>query len=137
MKAYPDSCRDKKIKHIQMKKLFFTAAILFTANLTFAQFNYVEKFPNGNKKCEGSYNSAVVISDNDTKEVKAQKMANALRVGKWSFWYENGQLAGEQNFNNGVATGIWKSWYKDGKQETEIDFTTGSYTSWSGKRKDI
>ena len=114
-----------------MKKILFTAAVLLLANFTFAQFAYVEKFGNGNKKCEGSYTSAVVINDNDTKEVKAQKMASAQRVGKWTYWYESGAVAGEQYFTNGVSSGIWKSWYVTGKQETEINFTTGVYTSWS------
>src|ERR1051326_2868375 len=117
---------------MNMKKIILTVAASCLATFMFGQYTYTENFPNGVKKCEGSYNSAVSIASTDTKEVKAQKMANAIRTGKWTYWYENGQLAGEQYYdNNGVMTGVWKSWYNNGKPETSIDFTNDTYVSWS------
>jgi antitoxin component YwqK of YwqJK toxin-antitoxin module len=113
-----------------MKKLLFTAFALASSVLVFGQQAYTETWPNGQKQCEGFYNTAVNISENDSKEVRAQKLANAIRVGKWTYWHDNGQLLAEQYYNNGTMTGTWKSWYKDGKQEFVIDFATGNSTFW-------
>jgi antitoxin component YwqK of YwqJK toxin-antitoxin module len=113
-----------------MRKLFFTALALVSSAIVFGQQAYTENWPNGQKQCEGFYNTAVNISENDSKEVRAQKLASAIRVGKWTYWHDNGQLLAEQFYNNGVMTGTWKSWYKNGKPEFVIDFATGNATFW-------
>jgi antitoxin component YwqK of YwqJK toxin-antitoxin module len=115
-----------------MKRIFLSAFAIIAGTALFAQQQtYTENYPSGVKRCEGFYNSAVSISENDSKEVRAQKMANAVRVGKWSYWHENGQLLAEQYYgNDGAMTGVWKSWYKDGKQEFVVDFATGNSTFW-------
>ena len=113
-----------------MKKFLFTALAFAAANFSFGQSAYTENYGNGTKKCEGFYNAAVNISETDSKEVKAQKLASAIKVGKWSYWHENGQLNAEQFFTNGTPSGVWKSWYRDGKQEFVIDFNTGNSTYW-------
>lgn len=109
----------------KMKKILLTLTALAFAGVSFAG-NYVDYWPNGQKKSEGSYNSAVNINENDSKEVKAQKLANAYKIGKWTFWYQNGQLAAEQEYTSeGKMTGLWKGWYQNGNLELEINFTTG------------
>lgn len=113
-----------------MKKLLFTAVALIAVNILSAQSAYTEKYPNGTKQCEGTYSSAITINDNDTKEVRAQKLANAIKMGKWQYWAENGQLIAEQYYTNGVMSGTWNSWYRSGKQESVINFTTGVTTTW-------
>ncbi|MEW6469446.1 MAG: toxin-antitoxin system YwqK family antitoxin [Bacteroidota bacterium] len=108
-----------------MKRFILTfISIAFSAAI-FAGNTYVEYWPDGKKKVEGSYNAPVQINDNDSKEVKAGKLANAVKVGKWTYWHQNGQLAAEQYYTNGAMTGTWKQWYQNGALELEINFTTG------------
>lgn len=110
-----------------MKKIILSICALAISIAAFSQTHlYLQNWPNGNKKIEGNYNSAVGITGNETKDELAQKMNNAIRIGKWMQWYENGQVATEEYYNNGTMTGIWKSWYADGKKQYEINFTSGT-----------
>ncbi len=108
-----------------MKKYILTLTIVLSGLFLSAQTMYTESWPNGTQKIKGNYLSAVEIYSTDSKDVKAQKMASAIKVGKWEQWYENGQLASVENYTNNVMTGQWKSWYQDGKVQYEIDFTSG------------
>ena len=111
-----------------MKKIFlglvFFLPFIFS-NAQTGQRTYVEKFPNGNVRIKGNYISPVEISPNDPKDVMAQKMGNAKKVGKWEIFYESGKPAAEEFYNNGVMTGKWNSWYESGSKQYEIDFTSG------------
>ncbi len=113
-----------------MKKIFillFTSASLFA----FAQGNKsVEYWPNNQKKAEGEYNKPLPDTKNMTKQERLAALQGIFKVGKWTYWHQNGQLAGEQEFSNGIPTGHWKSWYDNGKQETDYDFATGKATLW-------
>jgi antitoxin component YwqK of YwqJK toxin-antitoxin module len=114
-----------------MKKLILSASLLAAFAVTNAQQTYTANYPNGTKQVEGQYNSAVTISNDDSKEVQAQKMANAIQIGKWTYWHENGQVAAENHYSNtGVMIGNWKGFYKDGKKELDINFTTGAAQYW-------
>ena len=108
-----------------MKKTLLTLTLALSSILVFGQYTYTENWPNGKKKIEGNYNSAVEIGQNESKEEQAKKMAQAIRVGKWQHWFENGQLASLEYYTDGVMTGQWKSWYADGSVQYDIDFATG------------
>lgn len=108
-----------------MKKTLLSITFALSALLAFGQYTYTENWPNGKKKMQGSYNSAVEIYSTDSKEVQSQKMANAIRIGKWEHFFEDGKLAAEEFYTNGVMTGTWKSWYSDGSVQYVIDFSTG------------
>ena len=58
--------------------------------------------------------------------------------GKWTRWYENGQIESEGNYKDGKKDGKWTWWhengqkwsetnYKDGKQEGQEDCTDGIF----------
>ncbi|MCC7302842.1 MAG: hypothetical protein IT233_09380 [Bacteroidia bacterium] len=108
-----------------MKKTILSLAFALCALFAFGQYTYTENWPDGKKKLEGQYQSAVEILSTDTKEQKAQKMSTAIRIGKWQHWHQNGQLASVEYYNNGVMTGHWQSWYENGSVESDIDFSTG------------
>ena len=119
-----------------MKKIILTLITLAFAGGLFAENNFVEYYPNGKKKTEGNYNTAVTINESDSKDVKASKLANAIKIGKWSYWYENGQLAAEQYYTTtGSMTGNWKGWYQTGTLELDINFATGDATFYHANGK--
>ena len=66
------------------------------------------KYENGQNKSEG--------------KVKDGK----LRVdGKWTNWYESGQIRAEGYHNNGMRDGKWTAWYENGQIEAELNFKDG------------
>lgn len=119
-----------KFIHGPMKKIFITLLASAFSLAVFAQQSTIEYWPNGNKKSEGVLQNAQPVSANDSKAVKAQKLANAAKDGKWSYWYENGQLSAEETYSNGTPMGIWKTYYTSGKPSSEINFTTGTAHYW-------
>lgn len=108
-----------------MKKTLLSITLVLCALIAFGQYTYTENWPSGKKRTEGSYQSAVEILSTDSKEVKAKKMADAIRIGKWQHWHENGTLAAVEYYTNGVMSGHWQSWYASGAMESDIDFSTG------------
>ena len=52
--------------------------------------------------------------------------------GKWTWWYENGQLELEGNYVNGERDGKWTLWYENGQKCIETYFLNGVMGStWS------
>lgn len=109
-----------------MKKMFAILLASAFSAAAFAQQAVVEYWPNGTKKSEGVMLNAQAVNASDSKAVKAQKMQNALKDGKWSYWFENGQLSAEENYSSGEPTGVWKTWYNNGQIGSQIDFTTSN-----------
>jgi antitoxin component YwqK of YwqJK toxin-antitoxin module len=107
-----------------MKKIIFTfaaIALFLTAN---AQDKRVETWPNGNKKSEGIV-IGKSVDPTASKEVQARQSVNIIKDGKWTNWFENGNVRSEENYDKGITVGIWKVWYDNGQLESEINFTTG------------
>lgn len=55
---------------------------------------------------------------------------NNHKHGKWTTWYDNGQIASEGSYSKyDWKNGNWKEWYESGQLKTNIDYTNGA---WSG-----
>jgi antitoxin component YwqK of YwqJK toxin-antitoxin module len=64
--------------------------------------------------------------------------------GKWTFWYENGQMKEEGSYNfkeNGGKDGKWTLWYENGQMKEEGSYSwgdkDGAWTYWyrDGQKK--
>ena len=63
-------------------------------------------------------------------------------IGKWTYWYENGQKKSVSNFKDGVlpgmsraiADGKFTEWYESGEKKLEGHYETnraeGKWTEW-------
>jgi antitoxin component YwqK of YwqJK toxin-antitoxin module len=109
-----------------MKKIFATLFASAFSIAMFAQQTAVEYWPNGTKKSEGVMLNAQAVNATDSKAVQAQKMQNAAKDGKWSYWFENGQLSSEEHYSSGAMIGTWKSWYNNGQISSQIDFSNSN-----------
>jgi len=55
------------------------------------------------------------------------------RIGRWTFWHQNGTKSGEVDFENGVEHGQVLRWYDDGQKERECDYKNGVlHGTWRG-----
>jgi antitoxin component YwqK of YwqJK toxin-antitoxin module len=90
-----------------------------------AQNLITTNWPNGNKQTEGAVTGDAKISNADSKEEQARKMAAVVKDGKWTTWFENGTVRSEEYYSNGTMTGTWKSVYDNGQTEFTIDFASG------------
>ena len=56
------------------------------------------------------------------------------RDGKFTWWYENGQINSEQNYKDGKWDGKFTEWYENGKKKSEHNWKDnipdGDWTSW-------
>jgi antitoxin component YwqK of YwqJK toxin-antitoxin module len=115
-----------------MKKVLVTFLAVAAYVICSAQSKVKSEYwPNGTKMSEGAYNKEVSIAANASKAEIATKTQDVYKVGKWIFWHQNGQLAGEQYYgNNGEMIGLWKTWYDNGQMESEIDLNAQKATYW-------
>jgi uncharacterized protein len=113
-----------------MKKLCFMLMIGVISASALAQQATMEYWPNGNKKSEGIVLGAQTILPGDSKEIQAQKLQNARKDGKWTYWFENGKISGEEHYLEGIQTGLWKTWYENGNPESQLDFQSYKATYW-------
>lgn len=62
------------------------------------------------------------------------KLINGKFDGKWTYWYENGQIKSEQSYNNGNLDGNHTAWYEDGQMRYEKSYKDGKHdgkhTAW-------
>ena len=76
----------------------------------------VERYESGQKKSEG------YLLDDGTK------------VGRWTFWHENGQKAKEGERKNEKPEGVWTSWHDNGQKSAEGEYKNGKkegrWTYW-------
>lgn len=71
------------------------------------------------KKFNGPFSS---YHKNGTKSSSGQFSAD-LKTGKWSYWYENGVLQNETQYNiEGEKHGRYVSWFEDSIMDSEGDF---------------
>jgi antitoxin component YwqK of YwqJK toxin-antitoxin module len=118
------------LKSSTMKHLFATSLFLFLAAGLFSQTAKTEKWKNGRDKCTGAYKYDVPVSANASKEDLMKVSSQLVKVGKWQYWYESGQLQAEENYTDGLRTGTQKSWYANGKPESAIDLNAKTATYW-------
>ena len=45
--------------------------------------------------------------------------------GKWTEWYENGQIKSEGNYKDNKRDGKWTGWYPDGQKMSEENYKDG------------
>lgn len=63
-----------------------------------------------------------------------------VKVGRWTYWYDNGVKREELFFKNGKKEGTWTFWNRDGKkwkqQNYKNDLLDGPWTVWhpNGKK---
>ena len=60
------------------------------------------------------------------------EVKKGIKVGEWSFWHENGQLAAKGIFLNNQMEGSWKHYLEDG---TVNWFLTGIYKNGKKVKK--
>ena len=57
-----------------------------------------------------------------------------LRTGKWTYWYENGQISSEKNYKDNKLDGRWIEWDENGQKKEEENYKDGKrdgkWTSW-------
>src|SRR5687768_17391347 len=105
-----------------MKTYTVIALLTFYAAFSYAQLK-TEYYPNGTKKSEG-----VVIVDKgvkpvlktDSKKVQSEKGDHVTLDGKWTRWYENGQVSSEEFYNKDIPTSTWKSYHLNGQVASTI-----------------
>jgi antitoxin component YwqK of YwqJK toxin-antitoxin module len=114
-----------------MKQILFLFVFFATwASLATAQTMQTEFWPSGHPKSAGAYQNDVLPVPNPSKS-DAQKGVQAVSIGKWQHWYENGQLQSEQSFSaTGQKIGIHKTWYANGKAESQLDLNAKTSCFW-------
>jgi antitoxin component YwqK of YwqJK toxin-antitoxin module len=87
-------------------------------------------YENGQKASEGHY----VSCDGTDTTVGSTGIPFGGREGKWTDWFESGQVEKERTFKNGKLQGADCDWYKNGvKKCTRIfvnDSLEGVFTEW-------
>ncbi len=62
------------------------------------------------------------------------RMKDGKKNGKWTAWYENGQMASEGSYQEDKKNGKWTAWYKNGQMASEgsyqEDKKIGKWTEW-------
>ena len=56
------------------------------------------------------------------------------KIGKWTAWHENGQMASKGSYQEDKKNGKWTAWYKNGQMASEgsyqEDKKNGKWTEW-------
>jgi antitoxin component YwqK of YwqJK toxin-antitoxin module len=112
------------------KGTLITFALLLFAGFLVAQTPKIEKWANGQLKSSGNLKFDVPVSANASKADLQKAYSQMVKVGKWQYWFENGQLRAEENYTEGSRTGIQKSWYASGKAESLVDLQAKTATYW-------
>ena len=114
-----------------MKKIILTIAAAIAFLSVSAQNTYTENWPNGVKKVEGTTIGDAKAATTGSKEEQNRKMANIVKDGKWTTWFESGTVHSEEYYNQGTMVGAWRAVYENGQTESEIDFTAGHAVFYS------
>tara|TARA_Y100001933_G_C18734443_1_gene453104 strand:+ start:224 stop:694 length:471 start_codon:yes stop_codon:yes gene_type:complete len=57
------------------------------------------------------------------------RVVNGKREGRWTFWYENGQLLSRINHKNGKREGLYERYYESGQVKVREYYKNGE---WDG-----
>jgi antitoxin component YwqK of YwqJK toxin-antitoxin module len=115
-----------------MKKIITSLSlVLFIAAVSVAQVAKSEMWPNGNKKSEGFYKNVLPLSASASKADQQRIADQVVKVGKWQYWFENGQMQAEETYTmDGAITGTTKSWYANGTAQSVINTAAKTATYW-------
>ena len=62
-----------------------------------------------------------------------------MRIGKFQWWYENGQPQAEGSYENGKKIGAWITWHPNGQKESlgeyQNDQLVGRFSHWDADGK--
>ena len=114
-----------------MKSLVLFISSAFFLSALSAQTVKTEKWSSGQTKSTGAYKYDVpAASANATKQEILRISSQLVKVGKWQYWFENGQMQAEESYTDGLRTGSQKSWYSNGTHESVVDLDAKTATYW-------
>ena len=97
-----------------MKKVLFFLSLNLLFSLAFAQKTSVNITPEQQLEHFVNY-----YKKNPTQKESEGDYFDGLEHGKWTYWYPNGQLKQEAEFNYGRYYGKVVLYYENGKKEDE------------------
>lgn len=113
---------------------FITALILLASCSDNIQKVVEESYPDGTPKTVYYYQNKgnqkelvkeVSFYPNKNKRLEGEYKANE-RNGKWTYYYENGNLWSEGSFVNGIDDGYRVTYYENGHKRYEGNFKMGN-----------
>lgn len=131
-------------------KLLFIALFVGSSLLSFAQetVNFFDEqhrllpgpegavFYSRMELKDGVYRIRQFYASNDQLEMEGTFIGDGSRrtkVGKFAFFYENGQVKQEGEYKNGRKSGLWKEYYDNGQlsdEEFHLEEKTLFYQHW-------
>jgi antitoxin component YwqK of YwqJK toxin-antitoxin module len=116
-----------------MKRIVLTVSALFAFMVINAQNVTTTNWPNGNKRSEGVVIGDTKLAAGASKEEQEKIAASIIKDGKWTTWFENGNIRSEEFYKNGVMVGEWRFLYENGLTESLINFETGKAINYTKK----
>ena len=92
--------------------------------------NYEECIFNNIKGVGSDIWATEIIDLSKAKHLREGNYKDGKRDGKWTTWYENGQIKSEEYYKDGERDGKWTTWYETGQIKSEISFKDGNSTTW-------
>lgn len=113
-----------------MNPIAISLIILFSASQLSAQVRTTWHQGSHQKASEGMLINAdpAIFApgfDQLPKDVQADKLSSAVKDGKWTYWFENGRLSSEEEYQKGKMSGNWRSFSPAGVKVFEVDFNSG------------
>lgn len=124
------------MKQIHILIFFFALAIQLSA-----QNKVIKTYENGTTYIEGNTvegiyneNDEYINGVSDSPIQLGEKVL--LKDGKWTFYYENGNIQAVTYFEKGKRTGTWKSYHTNKQVSSEENYDTGEavYYLSNGKK---
>ena len=120
------------------RTLFFFIALVFIASLSFSQtkvnINNLEEYGGAMFKIDEDkpYSGRVFSLYKNTDNKKLEGLyRDGLKNGKWTWWYENGDIYSKGSFRAGLMSGQWEFYYSNGKI-----MSVGHYRNGDGTNED-
>jgi antitoxin component YwqK of YwqJK toxin-antitoxin module len=126
---------------------YLSIAVLFFIIACHKKSEVVEsRWPNGSPKIvkvyEGSGKSKKLVKEigyyqNKKKYVEGEVKGDSIKDGKWTVWYENGNIWSEGYFKNNKPEGLRIVYYENGKVRYKGKFKdgkpVGTWSFWDEK----
>ena len=78
----------------------------------------------------------VIYHDNGKIKSRGQKLKNGDKVGKWDYFFENGDVLKEEEYKNGKLNGLFRQFYPNGNISIGGDYKDGLKTGpWTYLRE--
>lgn len=125
-----------------MKQLFIFLLLVSTTFQLSAQNKVIKTYENGTIYIEGQTKEGIYSENDEFYVEKATDVQfnigdnTPLKDGKWTFFYENGNIQSVTFFNEGKRTGVWVSYHSNKKISSKEDYNTGEavYFLANGKK---